>query len=156
LHAKYDSYIDGGVDVANNRAFVHAPQSTLNLMVDAKLADTSVGQLYATADYSWTDSYYDYPFALTANYPGDSSSNPATSSFAGDSQIKSVGFLNARLALRDIAVGNTKLTVSLWGKNLTDEHHIQNNIDFGAGFGHLTPTYYSEPRTYGIEIHDKF
>ncbi len=156
LHAQYDSYVDAGVDVAGNRAFVHAPKGTFNLLVDAKLADTAIGQLHATADYSWTDSFYDYPSALTANYPNDPNSDPATASFAGATEIKSVGFLNGRLAIQDISVGSTKLTVSLWAKNLTNELHIQNNIDFGAGFGHLTPTYYSQPRTFGIQIHDKF
>ena len=156
LHAKYDTYVDGGVNVAGNRAFVHAPQNTLNLTVEGKVADTRVGGLYATAEYNWVDAYYDYPYALTANYPGDSNSNPNTSSFAGPTQIKSVGLLNGRLSLRDMDVGSTKLTITLWGKNLTNEHHIVNNIDFGAGFGHLTPTYYGEPRTFGIEIHDKF
>ena len=41
--------------------------------------------------------------------------------------------------------------MALWGRNLTDEEHITNNIDFGPAFGSLTPAYYLEPRTYGLQ-----
>jgi outer membrane receptor protein involved in Fe transport len=44
----------------------------------------------------------------------------------------------------------SKLRVSLWGKNLTDEEYINWGIDFGAlGWAGAT---YGEPRTYGLDV----
>jgi len=42
--------------------------------------------------------------------------------------------------------------VALWSRNLTNEEHIINYIDFGPSFGSLTDAYYLEPRTYGVEV----
>lgn len=156
LHSKYDRFIDAGVNVAANRAFVHAPKNTLNLVFEGRLATTAYGNWFLGADYSWTDKYYEYPFPITPNYPGDPSSSPAVASFAGDTQIKSAGFLNTRLSLREIPLGRASAEIALFAKNVTNEQHIVNNIDFGPGFGHLTPVYYSEPRTYGMELRARF
>ena len=40
----------------------------------------------------------------------------------------------------------------MWGTNLTDRKHAANYIDFGPGFGSLTPVYYIDPRMAGIEF----
>lgn len=148
LDAEYDEFIDAGVNEANNRAVLHAPENSLNLLVDARLARTAWGDLRAVADYSWTDDYYTYPYQLARSGPRFNPLRPV----AGDTLIKSYGVLNARLALQDIPVGDSKAQVALWSRNLADEEHIINNIDFGPGFGSLTPAYYLEPRTYGIEV----
>jgi iron complex outermembrane receptor protein len=160
LHSKYDEFIDAGVDVASNRAFVHAPENTFNVVAEGRLFAASFGTAYLGADYSWTDEFYDYPYPLAANYPGDPGAvvvaGVAPPSFAGDTQIKAVGFLNARLSLRDMPFGGGKGEIALFARNLGDEQHVANNIDFGPGFGHLTPAYYAERRTYGIELKARF
>src|SRR3546814_18169585 len=38
LHTKYDEFMDAGVAVADNRAFVHAPKHRPNLYLDMRLA----------------------------------------------------------------------------------------------------------------------
>jgi iron complex outermembrane receptor protein len=58
------------------------------------------------------------------------------------------------LSLNDIRLGccddSSKLRVSLWGKNLTDEEYINWGIDFGAlGWAGAV---YGEPRTYGLDV----
>ena len=147
LDAGYDEYIDAGVDEADNRAFIHAPENSFNVLADARLARTSWGELRGMLDYSWTDDYYTYPYQLASSGP---SYNPAAA-IAGDTRIGSYGLLNARLAFMGIEIGNSQAEVALWGRNLTDEEHITNNIDFGPAFGSLTPAYYLEPRTYGLQ-----
>lgn len=148
LDGKYDKYIDAGVNEADNRAFIHAPENTLNLLAAARLARTVWGDLRGTLDYSWTDDYYTYPYQLASSGPRY---NPAVA-VAGDTRIKSYGVLNARLALTGIALGDGHAEVALWSRNLTDEEHIINNIDFGPAFGSMTPAFYLEPRTYGLEV----
>jgi len=152
LHSKYDEFIDNnGGNVAFNRAFVHAPKNTANAMIEARMVQTAAGNLFVNLDYSWTDKFYLYPYPINANVPGDPSSNPATASFAGDTQIKSIGLLNGRLSWRDFDVNGMHFEFALWGRNLTDKRQVANSIDFGPGFGHLTQAYYTEPRTYGVQ-----
>ncbi len=57
--------------------------------------------------------------------------------------------LNARVSVLDIPVGG-KLTgrVSIWGKNLTDEHQL----DYVAPFGLYIPGQYIPPRTFGADL----
>ncbi|MCZ2154894.1 MAG: TonB-dependent receptor, partial [Bryobacterales bacterium] len=145
LDGKYDQYMDAGVNEADNRAFIHAPKNSYNLVADARLARTPWGDLRGMIDYRWTDDYYTYPYQLASSGPRY---NPAVA-IAGDTRITSYGVLNARLALADIALGSVRADVALWGRNLADEEHIINNIDFGPAFGSMTPAYYLEPRTYG-------
>ena len=148
LDPEYDEFLDAGVNEADNRAFIHAPENSFNLLADVRLARTAWGDLRGTLDYSWTDDYYTYPYQLASSGPRF---NPALA-VAGDTRIESYGVLNARLALSDIALGDTQAEVALWSRNLTDEEHIINNIDFGPAFGSLRPAYYLEPRTYGLEV----
>jgi iron complex outermembrane receptor protein len=64
---------------------------------------------------------------------------------AGGGTIPGYGLLNARLTLAEIPVGDGKLSVSLWSKNLTDRHYIYVNSGAGAiAFG--------EPRSFGANL----
>jgi iron complex outermembrane receptor protein len=61
--------------------------------------------------------------------------------------------LNLRLRLEDIPISRgTTARVSLWGRNVTNTLKVANNIDFGPSFGNLTVGYFTEPRTYGVDI----
>jgi iron complex outermembrane receptor protein len=148
LDSQYDEFIDRGVNVADNRAVVHAPKNTFNVLLDGRLMQTPWGALRALADYSWTDKFYTYPYQLTSSGPGFD----PTAAVAGDTQIESVGLLNLRLGVNEIPLSGATAEVALWGRNVTNEEHIANDIDFGPAFGNLTPAYFLEPRTYGIEL----
>ena len=152
LDSKYDEFIDEGVNQANNRAVIHAPKSSFNVLVDGRLARTSLGDLRASLDYTWTDDFYTYPYQLASSGPNYNPLRP----IAGDTLVKSYGVLNGRLALSDIDFGGVQGEVTLWSRNLTDEDHIVNYIDFGPLFGNLTDAYYLEPRTYGLELSIKW
>jgi len=148
LDGEYDEFIDEGVNQAHNRAMIQAPKSSFSVLFDGRIVRTGWGDVRGTLDYSWTDDYYTYPYQLASSGPNY---NPRRA-IAGDTLVKSYGVLNARLALTGIAIGGSQSEVALWSRNLTDENHIVNYIDFGPGFGSLTDAYYLEPRTYGLEL----
>lgn len=130
-------------NVANNRSFPHAPEHTLNLMVDARLARASWGELRGIADYSYTSSFYAYAYQLETIDP--------TRATAGNTEVDALGLLNLRLAMTDIPLGRAgRGELALWVRNVTDEQQAVNFIDFGPGFfQNYTLAYYQEPRTYG-------
>ena len=143
LNGRYDEFIDKGVNVANNRAFIHAPKHNANIALDSRLAQTAMGQLFGQIDVSFKSSYYLYPFQIAESGPGFD----PMSAVAKNTRVGSHALLNARLSLREISFGKgVDGVVSLSVKNLTDKEHQTNRIDFGPGFGNLTQGYYTPPR----------
>ena len=59
--------------------------------------------------------------------------------------VPDIGLWNARLSLREIALGNTSATVGLWVKNLTDEEEIIYDLA-------QTGNQFNRPRTYGVDL----
>ena len=149
LDVEYDEFIDGGVNVANNRAVIHAPKVTFSTSVDAELLRDWWGSVRFIADYSYKGLHYLYPYQLSG--PGQAGHNPGAA-VAGDTRVRPVGLANARLVIGDIKAGEATGEISLYGTNLTNRKHAANYIDFGPGFGSLTPVYYIDPRMGGIEF----
>jgi iron complex outermembrane receptor protein len=151
LDPEYDEYFeDVGSppmrrNVANNRVFPHTPEHTFSANLEAKLAEASYGVWRAFLDYSYTDEYYLYPYAIVPE-------TPATQQRADDTLIKSYSLVNARLQLGDISLGGAELAATLWAKNLLDKEYVANRIDFGPTFGNLTQSYFGMPRTYALEL----
>ncbi len=148
LNAKYDEFIDGGVNVANNRAMPHAPKNSLNLMVDATLNRSSFGVLRAVADYTYLSSQYMYAYQLTKTDP--------TVAVASNSMVEAAGYLNLRLLLSNMTIGQQRLEAALWVRNAMDNKKVANYIDFGPGFGNLRQAYYADPRTFGVSLKTSF
>ena len=145
LDAKFDELIELGVNVAGNRAVVHAPRHTLNLMGEWTFARTALGTWRALADYAYTGAHYLYPYQLTVTDP--------TSQAAANTRIAGAGFINLRLSLGGISLGTAATgEAALWVRNAGDKKHVNNMIDFGPGFGNLTQAYYADPRTFGISF----
>jgi iron complex outermembrane receptor protein len=130
-------------NVAANRAFPHAPEHTLNLLADVRLARTAWGTLRGLADYNYTSSFYAYPYQLQTLDP--------TRATASNTQVDGYGLLNLKFLLSDIPLGQSGHgEFALWSRNLTDEQPPVNFIDFGPGFfANYTLAYFQEPRTYG-------
>jgi iron complex outermembrane receptor protein len=148
LDAKYDEFIDGGVNVASNRARPHAPKNSLNLLVDATLNRSSFGVLRAVADYSYLSSQYMYAYQLTKVDP--------TVAVASNSLVEAAGFLNLRLLMSNISFGQQRLEAAVWMRNALDNKHVANYIDFGPGFGNLRQAYFADPRTFGVSLKTSF
>ena len=169
LDPVYDEFIDAvctgangtncsDENVANNRAFVHAPETSWNVVVDSELWALPFGTLRAVADYAWTDSFYTYPYQLTG--PADVHCESGTAQrpcydegkqSAPDTQVPAYGILNLRLALMAIPLGGERLgELALWGRNALDEDSVNNFIDFGPSFGNLTVANFVEPASFGL------
>lgn len=148
LHNKYDEFIDAGVDVADNRAFVHAPKHTANVYLDLRLAKLSFGELRGVIDYAYTDRFYTYAYQLSG--PGDAGYDPGKQ-VAADSEVPSTSLLNLRLALANVRLSDTAAgELALWCRNVTDEDAPTNFIDFGPAFGNLSVANFNDPRTFGL------
>ncbi|MBV6417652.1 MAG: Vitamin B12 transporter BtuB [Steroidobacteraceae bacterium] len=130
-------------NVASNRSFPHAPEHTISLVADAKFAKTSWGELHGMADYSYTSSFYAYPYQLVTIDP--------TRATAANTQVEGYGLLNLKLTLADMPLGEAGTgELSLWSRNVTDEQPPVNFIDFGPGFfANYTLAYFQGPRTWG-------
>jgi iron complex outermembrane recepter protein len=175
LDPAYDEFIDSVCDppaapasppsncveenVADNRAFVHAPERAWNVALDSELWHTSWGTLRATLDYAWTDAFYTYPYQLAG--PGDDACQgggagprpcyDSTKQSAPDTRVPAYGVLNGKLSLVAIPLGGSRNgELALWGRNLLDEDSVNNFIDFGPGFSNLTVVNFVEPRSVGF------
>lgn len=151
LDGKYGEYMEAAAagqpvtNVAGDRAFPHAPKHTFNLIADAKLGLTSIGMWRAIADYSYTASFYGYPYQLNNVDPSRANAN--------NTKVNGYGLLNLRLALSRVPVGGPgSADLALWVKNVTDKQQPVNFIDFGPGFANLTTAYFLQPRTYGVSL----
>ena len=148
LDANYKSFIDGGVDVANNRAFPHTPKSTAALGVDWRVIEGNWGKLNLTGDFNHVSGYCTFPFALTGNV--------ATTTLAGNTRSPGRDIVNVAARISELNIGGAKTELSFWVRNLTQEDKPTNFIDFGPGFGGLTLGYFPDPRTYGATFGVKF
>ena len=92
-----------------------------------------MGPVSVNLNYSWTDEYY-FDFVL----------NPASDSLIQPSH----GILNGRLTY---AVSDD-LSVSLWGKNMTDEIYLNDSV-MAATNQRIN---YAHPRTWGADISYRF
>lgn len=150
LDGKYDEFMEPAAagqpitNVANNRSFPHAPESTLSLTIDARVAKTAWGNLRALVDYSYISSFYAYAYQIVTVDP--------TRSTAGNSKVEGSGLLNLRLGLDDLPVsGPGKADVALWMRNAANQQRAVNFLDFGPGFfSDYELAYFPEPRTYGV------
>ena len=132
LDPEYDEYIDGGVDVSDNRDFPYSPENTANAGLQYTVPGVAGGDLVARLDWIYVDDRVAYP-------------DPAQNL---RSQLDSYSLINGRLSLADIPVGDGRITVAAWGKNLTDETYRVNTLPFLI----WTASYFGDPRTYGLEI----
>lgn len=130
LDAKYDKFISYGVDVKASALFPYSPENTWSIG-----AQYSRQALSARIDYSFVDThdlYYDQASAATTS-------------------VSDYNLLNARISW-DVAAANNVVTLSVWGKNLTDEEYYINGIPLGE----VGLNYFGNPRTTGVDISWQF
>lgn len=129
---------DGTIsDLSGVSNFPYSPENTAsaNLAYEHPL---SFGVLQARVDWSYRDE-------MTFLVP-----QPERNS-ASDVQL-----WNARLTVGDIqGLGDSRMRVSLWGKNLTDESYYNFGVNVFDSFGFDINTY-GAPRTYGVEFEIDF
>lgn len=148
LDPKYKSFIDGGVEVSNNRAFPHAPKTTASVGFDWAVLSGDWGKLNLYGDLNYVSKYYTFPYPLVMPTRSDQNAN--------SSQSKGRTIVNLRASLADIPLGGVKAEISGFVRNLTKEADPSNFIDFGPGFGGILLGYFPEPRTFGVTVGVKF
>jgi iron complex outermembrane receptor protein len=146
LNTTYNTFIDGGVNVANDRAFPYAPQFTASMSGDATLMDNDIGQLHLIVDYRHSDAYYQYPYSFSAN--------PAINGgyYAGATKASPQNIFDARLRLTGIDVPDGTVDVEMWGKNIFNDKYRINGIPFPPSFGSITLSYFGDPPTFGGDV----
>ncbi|MDE2570832.1 MAG: TonB-dependent receptor [Sphingomonadales bacterium] len=129
------TYVDHSGD-----AFVDVPKSAFSLAGEYR--HTFVfGTVSARADYSWTAHFYSAPDLLT--YSG-TTITPNSAAAINAFTIPSAGILGARLGVEL----NNGMSLSVWGKNLTDNRDYTSVLYVGA-LG-IASGLRREPVTYGV------
>ena len=142
LDADYDSFIEGGVDVSDNRAFPHTPKYSVSAGVDWRVAEGNWGRFNLLGDLSMVSKYYTYPYALRAPSASDQ--------IAADTRSPGRTIVNLTASMTKIPLGRLEGKLSAWVHNLTYEKAPSNFIDFGPGFGGILLGYFPDPRTFGL------
>ncbi len=119
----------------------YAPRYTANVGA-TYVQDIGASKLTARVGYNYTSSFYMF-------------GNPITSPFSEQTKGEARGLLDAQLRLDNVLGSAAEgLSLTLWGKNLTDKEYVVRSVDFGA-LGYAT-TIYGDPRTYGMTLDMKF
>lgn len=110
-----------------------APQHAGAMTVDYQFAVLQAGLLSMHLDMTSTDIYSYIPF--------------------GEQRFDSHTLFNARITLADISVGanSSKVTASLWVKNLADEEYIIDAFPVGDPAASIGQTF-GDPRTFGLDV----
>ncbi|WP_226946801.1 TonB-dependent receptor [Rhizorhabdus phycosphaerae] len=131
LNAKIKKGILSGVDVKGNR-LSNAPSVSANAGLDITLMDDDAGKLSLHPDISYVSSQYFEVF----NVPRLRQS--AYALFGGHIDFE-----------------RGPVSVSIWGKNLTNKFYVTSRVDLTGGFG-FDYNHVGAPRTYGATIGYKF
>ena len=124
-----------GDNIAGRAVMPYAPEHSYTVGLDYQ-AQTPLGALKASVDYSWRDERYGTAF------------NDDLDGFFLDDY----GLVNARVSLSEIPVGDSQLEVAVWGRNLTDEEYKVHSISLGT----YHAAYFGEPETVGLDVTLRF
>jgi iron complex outermembrane receptor protein len=135
----YDVYTGVANDVTDSAEFPYNPDNKWSFGLNY-LTELDIGTLSISADYSYVDDHFVYHNQPAAEF----------------TRIESYSVFNARISLREIA--DTNFSVSIWGKNITDEEYRINGIPMGDATGAFIGgiNYYGDPATYGAEVSYQF
>lgn len=148
LDPEYNRFIDGGVDVSDNRAFPHAPETTASIGADWRVTEGEWGRFNIYADLNYSSEYFTFPYALTAPAASDQ--------VAASTQSQGRTIVNLRATLAEFPIGGLEADISVFVRNLTKEDAPSNFIDFGPGFGGILLGYFPDPRTFGVTAGMRF
>lgn len=147
IDPSYQEFLDRGINVAGNRAFPHASEYTASASIDWTAWRFAAGTLRVIADASYVSKYFTFPYALVPA-PGQND--------AHNTESPGRTIIDLQAILGGFKFGDVDAQLALWGRNLLDEDHPSQFVDFGAGFGGLTIASYPTPRTYGLTFTMKF
>ncbi len=127
LDAEYDSFIDGGVELAWDRHVPNSPDWQVGAGLEYEFPHMDFGNVILNIDYRAQDDFY---------------AGPIENTWSPDYQV-----WNARLQLADIPVPHGEMRVALWGKNLNDEEYRLSTTNLGT-----LSAQFGAPRSTGIDV----
>ena len=133
LDAKYDSYVDNGVDYASVYHVANSPDWQLGVGMDYEFLRTSFGTFTLNVDYRAQDDFY---------------SGPKPDTYSDDYKV-----WNARIELSEVPLPQGSLRVAAWGRNLSDEKYRLSTTNLGAN---RLSAQFGQPRTYGVDVAYEF
>lgn len=119
-----------------------APQHQLGATGEYVFAQTEMGDVRGYIQANWQSSWKETEL-WSAVIGGDPVIYPHINM---DERL----VVDARLALDNIPLSTGRATISLWGKNLTNDDYPVYGVNFGS-MGIITESY-GNPRTYGVEF----
>lgn len=124
-----------GNDVSDDFVFFAAPPHSYTAAADWTLVDADWGRVTANLSY---------------NYMGERNGG-ASAANVHRTRLEAYSLLNGRLSLADVSIGKLgQVTVSAWGKNLTDEEYSLTAVD---NLPHADrAVLWGEPRSYGFDL----
>ncbi|MDY0748115.1 TonB-dependent receptor [Paucibacter sp. R3-3] len=126
--------------------FVTAAKVTYNLGLDVPVV-LALGRLNLHADYNWRSKVSFFVPVNTNTTPF----SPLTAGQISSNEQAGYGLLNA---LASLDITGTRLRVSLWGRNLTNQYYkARSNSFYLQGYNTVTP---GDPRTLGVALDYKF
>lgn len=119
----------------------YAPKYTANVGA-SYVQDIGASKLTARVGYNYTSTFYMF-------------GNPITSPFSEQTKGDARGLVDAQVRIDNVLGSAAEgVSLTLWGKNLTNKDYVVRSVDFGA-LGYAT-TIYGDPRTYGLTLDMKF
>ncbi|MBS0255290.1 MAG: TonB-dependent receptor [Proteobacteria bacterium] len=138
---EFNAFDDAGntVNIASAvRPGAYAPKYTANI---AGTLTYPIGsyKLTARVGYNYTSSFVEFGNTITAPF-----------SYQSDADAR--GLVDAQFKLDGLLGGHAAVT--LWGKNITNQHYVTRSVDFGQ-LGWAT-VIFGDPATYGVTVTTKF
>ncbi len=113
----------------------YAPKYNYNIAANLTIPVSDMTKVIGRVGYNYTSEFQMFPNTLTA---------PFSNATKGDAR----GLLDAQLKIQGLGMEGVSLTI--WGKNLTDKHYVVRSVDFGQlGMGTVI---YGDPRTFGATL----
>lgn len=123
-----------------------SPSNALSVSADYIFLRSAIGNLRGYVEVNWQDEWYENTL-----WTGTVSGQPV---IYPHQVMDSRTLVNARLSLQEIPVGSGTMSVSLWGKNLTNDDYPIYGVNLGA-LG-IIAEQYGDPRTYGLDVTYEF
>ncbi len=131
LDASYDEYISAGVNVADEQEFTNTPELAYTINADFSQSIDNIGAIDLRISYNYRDDVY------------------PTTDLSEILRQDDFGLWNAALVLTPVS---ERWTLTLEGKNLTDEEYRNTGYDLtGSGFPIVTG-FYGAPRTWTLRL----